>query len=138
MPVTRHPPAVGNLAPAPEAGAQDQNDSMDRHRDGPRSKLTTYDGTTEWESFVIPFERMAEEYGWLQHDHLNALFECLHGSVMRYLCTLSTNDCLTNAIAQQRLQMHFGMTDPLIALRSNLHSLQQGRESPEEFAEEIT
>ena len=43
-------------------------------RQGPQAKLITYEGNTDWESFIIPFERMANRYGWTERDQFNWLF----------------------------------------------------------------
>ena len=49
---------------------------------GPQAKLLTYDGSSDWVSFIIPFERMATRYGWTEDDKMNWLFEALRGSAL--------------------------------------------------------
>ena len=77
---------------------------------GTQSKLIMYEGNLDWESFIIPFECMANRYGWTERDRINWLFDSLHRPALRYLCMLTESGDMVFADIKGKLYQHFGVT----------------------------
>ena len=100
--------------------------------------MATYDGKVEWDSFFIPFERLAKRYQWSEEERLDKLFECLRGDAAKFLCTLPSHvrDDFTSCVRE--LNQRFGRKDPPSTIRRKLHELRQSKEqSADEFAEVV-
>ena len=106
-------------------------------RKGPRVKMNTFDGTTDWESFIVPFERLATSYRWTDTDKINTLFESFRGNAIRFLCTMTKDQDLSFEEIRSELAERFGAKEHPLAMRAKLSSITQGKESLEEFAEEV-
>jgi hypothetical protein len=51
----------------------------------PRQKLPIFDGSDDWEGFLLPFKRAAQRYGWTAEEQLDRFIECLRGQASKYL-----------------------------------------------------
>ncbi|KAL2098215.1 hypothetical protein ACEWY4_007422 [Coilia grayii] len=105
--------------------------------DCPRTKMATYDGKEDWESFLLPFERLARKYGWNGAERVDRLHECLRGAAMRYVCSLPEHIREDYTLLKEHLTQRFGQHDPPATVRRKLGELRQSKESSAEFAEEV-
>lgn len=102
-----------------------------------RQKLATFDGSDDWEIFIMPFERQARKYGWSAMERVDRLHECLRGVAIRYVCSLPERIREDYVLLLEQLAQRFGKKDPPTTVRRKLGELRQGRESSAEFAEEV-
>ena len=98
-------------------------------RPEPHTQRITYDGNTDWEAFIVPFERMAKRYEWSEVDQINWLFDFMYRPPLRYLCGLAAR---RQEVTYEDLINHLSYRFGKIAkLRAQLASLTQGNESVE-------
>ncbi|KAF5891551.1 uncharacterized protein DAT39_018748 [Clarias magur] len=71
--------------PLPPSSAVEQRSGIPPYQgqptsmDGPRTKLALFDGSGDWESILVPFERQARKHGWSGHYRVDCLYDCLRG-----------------------------------------------------------
>lgn len=85
----------------------------------------------------MPFERLAQKYGWTGAERVDRLHECLRGVAIRYVCSLPEHIREDYTLLKEQLTQRFGVKDPPTTVRRKLGELRQGKESPAEFAEEV-
>jgi len=102
-----------------------------------RPKLATYDGREDWDSFILPFERIAHRRNWTAEGILDTLHECLRGPAAKYVSTLP--ETLRENYDALRLSLtgRFGKSEPPTTARKRLSTMRQQSETLEEFGEEI-
>ena len=99
--------------------------------------LAPFDGTDDWNSFFMPFERMAQRLGWNHIERLDKLHERLRGSAMRFICSLPEYQREDYLLLTEQLKQRYGRSDPPSSVRRRLSELRQQKESSAEFAEEV-
>ncbi len=66
--------------PFPHTYIAEQRSSMPHYQgqpiaaEGPKAKLAVFDGSGDWESFLVPFERQARKYGWSGDYRVDCLY----------------------------------------------------------------
>ncbi|KAL0168626.1 hypothetical protein M9458_036848, partial [Cirrhinus mrigala] len=105
--------------------------------EGPKAKLAVFDGSGDWESFLVPFERQARKYGWSGDYRVDCLYDCLRGSAIKYVCSLPEHIREDYTLLKEQLTQRFGQRDPPTTIRRKLGELRQLKESAAEFAEEV-
>ncbi|KAL5011242.1 hypothetical protein ScPMuIL_011676 [Solemya velum] len=105
--------------------------------DFPRQKLPTYDGTSDWASFMMPFERAARRCGWPEEEKLDRFVECLRGQAIKYLSALPPQVMNNFNELKRQMENRFDRKEPPTTARKRLADLRQKHESNEQFAEEV-
>ncbi|ROI47877.1 hypothetical protein DPX16_16300 [Anabarilius grahami] len=106
-------------------------------QESPRAKLAIFDGSGDWESFLVPFERQARNYGWSGAHRVDYLHECLRGAAIKYVCSLPEHIREDYILLKEQLTQRFGQRDPPTTIRRKLGEIRQFKESAAEFAEEV-
>ncbi|KAL5015456.1 hypothetical protein ScPMuIL_009726 [Solemya velum] len=105
--------------------------------DFPRQKLPTYDGTSDWASFMMPFERAARRCGWPEEEKLDRFVECLRGQAIKYLSALPPQVMNNFNELKRQMENSFDRKEPPTTARKRLADLRQKHESNKQFAEEV-
>ncbi|XP_061191756.1 uncharacterized protein LOC133199998 [Saccostrea echinata] len=104
---------------------------------GPQTKLPTYEGKEDIEVFLVPFERLAERYNWMETEKIDRLYESLKGKAMWYVCSLPKALTANYISIRDSLTKRFGRKDPPATVRRKLAEIRQKGESNDEFGEEV-
>ncbi len=129
--------------PFPHTYIAEQRSSMPHYQgqpiaaEGPKAKLAVFDGSGDWESFLVPFERQARKYGWSGDYRVDCLYGCLRGPAIKYVCSLPEHIREDYTLLKEQLTQRFGQRDPPTTIRRKLGELRQLKESAAEFAEEV-
>ncbi|KAL0161775.1 hypothetical protein M9458_045500, partial [Cirrhinus mrigala] len=105
--------------------------------EGPKPKLAVFDGSGDWEPFLVPFERQARKYGWSGDYRVDCLYDYLRGSAIKYVCSLPEHIREDYTLLKEQLTQRYGQRDPSTTIRRKLGELRQLKESAAEFAEEV-
>ncbi len=129
--------------PFPHTYIAEQRSSMPHYQgqpidaEGPKTKLAVFDGSGDWESFLVPFERQARKYGWSGDYRVDCLYGCLRGPVIKYVCSLPEHIREDYILLKEQLTQRFGQREPPTTIRRKLGELRQLKESAAEFAKEV-
>ncbi len=129
--------------PFPHTYIAEQRSSMPHYQgqpiaaEGPKAKLAVFDGSGDWESFLVPFEWQARKYGWSGDYRVDCLYGCLRGPAIKYVCSLPEHIREDYTLLKEQLTQRFGQRDPPTTIRRKLGELRQLKESAAEFAEEV-
>ena len=105
---------------------------------GPGMKMPNYDGSGDIDVFFIPFDRLAERFGWSDKEKVDRLFQCLQGPALKFLCGLPADVLSSYAFIKVRLARRFTNMDQPATLRRQLADMRQKPgQLNEEFAEEV-
>ena len=116
---------------------QGQVHTSAREPEPPRAKMPTFEGKDEWDSFIRPFERLAHRSHWTYAQRLDRLHESLRGAAASFTYVQPLPVQEDYDLLCEQLQLRFGRKDPPSTARRKLSERRQGKESTEEFAEEI-
>ena len=116
---------------------QGQAHTSAREPEPPRAKMPTFEGKDEWDSFIRPFERLAHRSHWTYAQRLDRLHESLRGAAASFTYVQPLPVQEDYDLLCEQLQLRFGRKDPPSTARRKLSERRQGKESTEEFAEEI-
>ncbi|KAK6172537.1 hypothetical protein SNE40_016172 [Patella caerulea] len=105
--------------------------------DVPRQKLPTFDGTGDWDSFMLPFNRAAIRNNWDDVEKLDRLIECIRGQAARFQASLPSQIQRDFATLISYMEKRFNRKEPPTTARKRLADLRQKHESNEEFSEEV-
>ena len=53
------------------------------------SKLSTYDGKTEWKPYITQFSHIAQQFSWTESEKLDKLVECLKDQALNFFSSRS-------------------------------------------------
>ncbi|KAI7811653.1 hypothetical protein IRJ41_008241 [Triplophysa rosa] len=99
--------------------------------EGPKAKLAVFDGSGDWEAFLVPFERRARKHSWSGDYRVDCLYECLRGTAIKYVCSLPEHIREDYILLKEQLTHRFGLRDPPTTQKET------GRAPTAEFAEEV-
>lgn len=103
----------------------------------PRQTLPVFDGSGDWEGFLLPFNRAARRYEWGDEERLNQFIECLRGQASKYLCSLPKS---VQNVYPKLLKLksdRFNQKSPPATARKRLEEVRQKGESDNEFSETV-
>lgn len=123
-----------NGANAPNRTRYSSGHTSDKHN---KPKLATFDGKEDWESFIVPLERIARRFGWSEEDTLDQVFTNLRGAASKFACKLPLDIRESYPLLRAQLQKRFGIKEPPTTARRRLSTYKQDTESNEVFSEEI-
>lgn len=103
----------------------------------PRQKLPVFDGSGDWEGFLLPFNRAAQRYEWGDEERLDRFIECLRGQASKYLCSLPKSVQNDYPKLLKLMSDRFNRKDPPATARKRLEEVRQKGESDDEFAETV-
>ena len=73
----------------PSLGKEEKGKNVPQNYGPPTSKLPTFDGTKNWNTFVFQFERLTKHYGWDEEEKLNRLGESFLDDALDYISSVS-------------------------------------------------
>ena len=102
----------------------------------PHQKLPTFDGTGDWDGFMLPFKRASKRYQWSDEEKLDRFVECFRGHASKFITTLPLSVQDNFDRLAKMMEDRFNMKDPPTTARKRLEDLRQKGETDDEFAEE--
>ena len=100
--------------------------------------LPYYDGKEEWETFIVPFERIVRRQGWKEDEALDQLITHLKGNAQRFLCLLPAEIRDDYKLVLSEMYKRFSRREPPSTARKKLMHMQQEMSvSNEVFADEV-
>ena len=106
---------------------------------GPKVKLPTFNGKSEWESFWVQFDFFCEQYGWNERDKLAQLMSSLRETAIQYVARLPP--AIRNSFESlvESLRTRFGDHVLPETHRASLNNLRKNpKESLHEFAARVS
>ena len=102
----------------------------------PHQKLPTFDGTGDWDGFMLPFKRAIKRYQWSDEEKLDRFVECFRGHASKFITTLPLSVQDNFDRLAKMMEDRFNRKDPPTTARKRLEDLRQKGETDDEFAEE--
>jgi len=117
--------------------AEERRRHHPRRREGPpHNKLSTYDGSKDWNPFEMQFERSGRLYGWDDADMLDRLIEALRDKALKFFAEQTATVRSDYFEIRSKMRQRFGAKDDPMTVRRQLQDLRQGeKETLEEYAE---
>ena len=82
-----HPYIESHMPGGPSPGKEEKARNVPQNYGPLASKLPTFDGTKNWNTFIFQFERVIKRYGWDENEKLNRLgesFWMIHWIISRH------------------------------------------------------
>ncbi|KAK3097999.1 hypothetical protein FSP39_015198 [Pinctada imbricata] len=111
-------------------------ENRSRKHDIPHQKLPTFDGTGDWDGFMLPFKRASKRYQWFDEEKLDRFVECFRGHASKFITTLPLSVQENFDRLAKMMEDRFNRKDPPTTARKRLEDLRQKGETDDEFAEE--
>lgn len=119
-------------------GGLRQSGPFSSHIDGPPPpKLATFDGRSEWCTFKIQFDRIADKYKWSDDQRLERLIESLRDKALKLYCTCAKPVQNNYSDLCKKLKSRFGQKELPLTVRRKLQDIKQENKTVEEFAEQV-
>ena len=129
--------ATGGTIQSGKIGFSTGNRTQIGRNDLPRQKLPTFDGSNDWDGFIIPFNRAAKRLMWEPDEKLDRFIECLRGQASKFMASLSPSIQENFDLLTKYMENRFSRKEPPNTARKKLSAIRQKSESNEEFAEEV-
>ena len=118
----------------PSLGKKGKTKYVSQNYGPPASKLPTFDGTKNWNTFIFQFERMAKCYGWEEEEKLNRLGESFLDDALDYFSSLSEYMRGDFLRLKDKMISAFGQKDSQAVVRQKIQDLKGQEESIEEYS----
>ena len=130
-----HPYKDSHMPGGPSIGKEEKAKYVSQNYGPPASKLPTFDGTKNWNTFIFQFERVAKRYGWEEEEKLNRLGESFLDDALDYFSSLSEYMRGDFLRLKDKMTSAFGQKDSQAVVRRKIQDLKQGQEeSIEEYS----
>ena len=111
-------------------------DNRGKKHEIPHQKLPIFDGTGDWDGFMLPFKRASKRYQLSDEEKLDRFVECFRGQASKFITTLPLSVQENFDRLAKMMEDQFDRKDPPTTARKRLEDLRQKGETDDEFAKE--